>query len=109
MVSDPIAAAISEAVERAVAAQLEKIIDTIKGIEFPKPEAPAPDRIVRIGEAAKMLGIHRATLRRYEKDGKLPKKRQIGDGASGYLLSDLMKLLKPEGVEVPAPKKRGRS
>lgn len=42
-------------------------------------------RVVRPKEAAKRIGVSRATLYRYVASGALPKPRRISPGVSGWL------------------------
>ena len=42
-------------------------------------------RVVRPKEAAKRIGVSRATLYRYVASGALPKPRRISSGVSGWL------------------------
>lgn len=51
---------------------------------------PAPlSRIVRPAEAARLLGITRATLYRWEKAGRLAPRLILGPGTSGWREEDL--------------------
>ena len=51
---------------------------------------PAPlSRIVRPAEAARLLGITRATLYRWEKAGRLAPRVILGPGTSGWKEEDL--------------------
>jgi predicted site-specific integrase-resolvase len=52
-----------------------------------------PPRFVAPGIAAALLGVHRSTLIRYEKDGRLKPRRLHGTGHRRYLLSDLRECL----------------
>lgn len=94
--NDPLGAAIEAAVSRALEAQLPSIIDALKqSIEATKSEEPVqdnPDRFVKLSEACSILGVHKTTILRQEKLGKLPKRRRVGE-ASGYLMSDLRKIM----------------
>lgn len=97
--SDPLGAAIEAAVGRAFAAQLPTIIEAVKSAANP-PAPPPPsneDRFVRMVEAARLLGVNRATIWKWEKSGKLPPRRHIG-GAVGYLLSDIKKIQQGEAA-----------
>ena len=46
-------------------------------------------RIVRAKELAKRLGISRTTLWRWERHGRIPKKRRVGPNVTGWLVSDI--------------------
>lgn len=94
--SDPLSAAIEAAVERAVAAQMPKFIAAVSNA---KPTAAPPtveaDRFVRMDEAARLLGVHRATLLRHEKAGTLPPRRKLGR-AAGWLMSEIAAIQRGE-------------
>jgi len=51
------------------------------------------DPLLRPAQAAKFLGLSRASLYRYEAAGRLPHRLVIGPGASGWRLSDLERFL----------------
>ncbi len=67
-----------------------------------KPAAPAvpawakdftPEqlgRVLRSPAAAKMLGISRTTLWRYEKEGRIPPALRLSERAKGWRLADLL-------------------
>jgi len=46
-------------------------------------------RYLRIAEVAKKLGVSRTTIWRWERQGYLPPKRQIGPNIVGWLESDI--------------------
>lgn len=46
-------------------------------------------RIVRVKELAERLGISRATLWRWERKGRVPRKRHLGPNTVGWLESDI--------------------
>lgn len=46
-------------------------------------------RIVRTNELAERLGISRITLWRWEREGLIPRKRQIGPNVVGWLASEI--------------------
>jgi excisionase family DNA binding protein len=46
-------------------------------------------RVLRPKEAAEKIGVSVATLYRWEAEGKLPQRRQIGEGVSGWLDDEL--------------------
>ena len=90
---------IEERVATAVAAiltpALEGIRDQIATLPVPPPISSAPppdDRFVAIGEASRVLGIHKTTALRYERDRRLPPRRMMG-GRTGWLMSELRALL----------------
>jgi excisionase family DNA binding protein len=56
-----------------------------------------PTRLLRIKEAADMLGVHTATLRRWDTAGRLKAVRigsRRGKGDRRYRLEDIQKLMK---------------
>lgn len=66
-------------------------------VKPPGPEVPIPaqasslfaSRLVRPAELAKTLGVSRVTLWRWERAGRLPKKRHIGPNVVGWLESEI--------------------
>lgn len=52
-----------------------------------------PNPLYRPAKAAEYLGVSKATLYRYEKEGRLPPRAIVGPGASGWRLSELDKFL----------------
>jgi prophage regulatory protein len=46
-------------------------------------------RIVRANELAELLGISRTTLWRWERQGRIPKKRRVGPNVTGWLASEI--------------------
>ena len=50
---------------------------------------PNEDRIYRITEAARFLGVSRITLWRWVKEKRMPQPRNLGGRVRGWLLSDL--------------------
>jgi excisionase family DNA binding protein len=88
-VSDPLSAAVEAAVIRAIEAQFPKIIKALAAAASAPTLPPSgEDRFLKTGEAARLLGIHRSTIARLEKSGKLPPRRRVG-ASVGYLESDL--------------------
>ncbi len=55
---------------------------------------PNLDEYVRIAEAGKYLGVHRNTLRNWERTGKIPEYRHPVNNYRLFKISDLDKLLK---------------
>lgn len=41
--------------------------------------ANSPDRLIKLKEASERLGVCRSTIMRWERLGKMPRRRQIGD------------------------------
>ncbi len=62
-------------------------------------------KIIRPSELARLLGVSRATLWRWSRDGILPPKRQIGPNVTGYFPEELEQWLasrpelKSRGIE----------
>jgi prophage regulatory protein len=55
-----------------------------------QPSIPPPcDRIISIREATERLGVNRATLGRWQRDGIMPPRRQLGPGRVGWLATEL--------------------
>jgi prophage regulatory protein len=54
-----------------------------------RPDDKTLSRIVRPSEAARLLGISRATLYRWERAGRLATRVILGPGVSGWRESDL--------------------
>ena len=55
-----------------------------------------PTRLLKIKEAADMLGVHTATLRRWDKEGRLKAVRigsRRGVGDRRYRLEDIQKVM----------------
>ena len=48
-----------------------------------------PDRFVREPECREITGLSRSTRWRLERAGKFPRRRQISEGATGWLMSEL--------------------
>lgn len=46
-------------------------------------------RIIRPNELSRILGISTVTIWRWEKEGKLPSRKKIGDRAVGWKESDI--------------------
>ena len=46
-------------------------------------------RIIRANELSERLGISRTSLWRWERQGRIPKKRDIGPNVSGWLESEI--------------------
>jgi len=54
----------------------------------------AQSLIIRPGELVKMLNLSRPTLWRMEKEGRFPRRKQIGGRAVGYLRSEIEEWLR---------------
>jgi prophage regulatory protein len=53
-------------------------------------EAPEqPERLLRLSEVRHRVGLSRATLWRWERVGKFPKRRRIGPNTVGWLKSEV--------------------
>lgn len=124
MTIDPISSAIEAAVSRAVAAHMKSIENNVmarvdarlKSLKRPA-EMPPPElgeRIVSTAEAAKILGVHKTTLLRYEAKGALPKRLAMPGGRTGFRMSELHAFIEalPEAsgeVVVTNPNPRGKA
>ena len=53
------------------------------------------DKLISIGKAAKMLGVHIDTLREWDSNGKLPSEKTVGNHRR-YRLSQITKLINGE-------------
>ena len=51
--------------------------------------APA-ERILNEAEVVKMVGVSRVTIYTWERDGRFPRRRQLGPKRVGWLLSDIL-------------------
>lgn len=51
------------------------------------------DRIIRKPELRKIVGLSDTSIWRLEKSGEFPKRVQLGAGAVGWLLSEVMEWL----------------
>jgi hypothetical protein len=93
---DPLTAAITAAVDSALAARLPAIIDAIRTLPKEEPPKPEIDRFVPMREVAKALGCVRSTVHRRARAGVyLPLRKQ--GGSAGYYASDLAKIMaKPD-------------
>lgn len=61
------------------------------------PTPPQPeDRVLRARAAAEFLGVHPATLARWEREGRGPKHHRVGS-AKLYLLSSLVAFARGDG------------
>jgi hypothetical protein len=67
----------------------EKPLDLRDGPWASSPRAEKPLRAYRIGEAAKVLGVHPSSLRKWEASGDLPAARRRTLGYRFYLETDL--------------------
>lgn len=58
------------------------------------------ERLIRIGEAAEMLGVHPETLRRWDRDGKLNAVIINDRGDRRYKTSDVLAIINgPQSTE----------
>jgi prophage regulatory protein len=48
-----------------------------------------PERIIRIAELCRKVGLGRTTLWRMERDGEFPQRRQLGRGQVGWIESEV--------------------
>lgn len=55
----------------------------------PKPQTPIL-RVLRPREVAALLGVSRATLARWQRDGVFPARRQIGPARVGWVEADVL-------------------
>ncbi len=51
--------------------------------------SPFTDRIVRMGEAVRIVGLSRARLYKMSRTNSFPKIQKLNERASGFLLSDI--------------------
>ena len=58
-------------------------------------------QFLRIGEAAKILGVHPGTLRRWEKEGRIKAYRIEGIGERRFELEEILEML-----SLPAQEKK---
>jgi len=64
------------------------------------------DRIVRTEEVLQRTGAGRTTLWRWQREGRFPRRRQIGPGIVGWLESEVTGWLEsrpPVGTDEPQP------
>ncbi len=54
---------------------------------------PHPLRVYRLGRLAKLIGVDPSTLWRWERDGVLPPRIQIGPGVKGWTEEMLKEVL----------------
>jgi prophage regulatory protein len=57
------------------------------------------DRLIRKPELYKTIGLSDATIWRMEKDGKFPKRVQIGGNSVGWLLSEITHWMAQKAAE----------
>jgi prophage regulatory protein len=62
----------------------------------------AEDRLIREEECARLSGVSRSTRWRLERRGRFPRRRQISENATGWLLSEVLSWLRSR-----APKEAG--
>ena len=58
-----------------------------------------PKQYVRVSDAAKMLGYHVATLRRWDKNGKLPARRNPITNERMYYHNDIITFQQKFGIK----------
>lgn len=54
-----------------------------------KPQHPTQERIIRFPQVAQIVGLSRATIFRYERDGDFPQRVQIGKRGVGWKSSEI--------------------
>ena len=75
--------------------------EALQGSDSEKPLNGDPDRILKGVEAAKMLGIHPYTLRKWAKAGIIPSIRLNGSAKTlGYSLADVQAFINRNRGEV---------
>ena len=60
---------------------------------MPVPSEPQTDRRVSVVEAARLCGVHRTTILRYEQQRTIPPRRKLPGGRTGWLLSEVQAFL----------------
>jgi predicted DNA-binding transcriptional regulator AlpA len=96
LAADPFSAAITAAVDAAIAARLPAIIEAIRALPKEEPPKPDLDRFIPMREVAKVLGCVRSTVHRRAAAGVYPPLRKQG-ASSGYYASDMATIMaKPE-------------
>ncbi len=66
-------------------------------------------RFLRLHDLIERLGISRATVYRWEKDGLLPPRRQIGPNAVGWLENEIDEFIRGRPVAVSSPAAASRA
>jgi len=64
-------------------------------------------QFLRIGEAAKILGVHPGTLRRWEKEGRIKAYRIEGMGERRFELEEILEMLSLPAQEKNINKRGG--
>ena len=64
-------------------------------------------QFLRIGEAAKILGVHPGTLRRWEKEGRIKAYRIEGIGERRFELEEILEMLSLPAQEKNINKRGG--
>jgi prophage regulatory protein len=77
-------------------------------MEFLAPPG-LPRLIVRPAEIEQVVGLSRPTVYRFERQGRFPKRRQLGSRATGWLLSELETWLRSRPESAPRPGSRQKS
>jgi prophage regulatory protein len=62
-------------------------------------ESKLGDEILRSPEPERLIGVHRTTLWRWEREGHFPKRIKLARRASGYLRSEVEKWLQDRVAE----------
>jgi len=57
------------------------------------------DEILRSADPERLIGVHRTTLWRWEREGHFPKRIKLASRASGYLRSEVEKWLQDRAAE----------
>lgn len=91
--TDLITNAIEDAVERTLERMLPKLIrEAMPELKNPVPQ-PRPvldgERFYSIKAVGERLGVSRSAILRWERAGKMPKRRTLPSGRTGWLASDI--------------------
>jgi|HubBroStandDraft_4_1064222.scaffolds.fasta_scaffold925965_1 prophage regulatory protein len=57
------------------------------------------DEVLRSPDPERLIGVHRSTLWRWEREGDFPKRIKLGGRASGYLRSEVEQWLRDRAEE----------
>lgn len=88
---------ITNAIEDAVERTLERMLPKLIREAMPEQKNPAPqprpvldgERFYSIKAVAERLDVSRSTVLRWEREGKMPKRRTLPSGRTGWLSSDI--------------------